>query len=45
MYETLQSMTPAILVLLIIGGGTLVLAWWLALVSEGRDEWMTGADE
>lgn len=45
MTSTLVSMTVPIFVLLIAGFTTLTLAWWLAVVSEGRDEWMTGADE
>ena len=45
MTSTLVAMSPAILVLLAIGTLTLLLGWWLAVVAEGRDEWLTGDDE
>lgn len=45
MLETLADMSWPIFVLIICGGGTLILGWWLAVVGEGRDEWLTGDDE
>lgn len=45
MTVTLVSMTVPIVVLLIVGALTLGLAYWAALVSEGKDEWLTGDDE
>lgn len=45
MTSTLVAMTPAIVVLLLTGAGTLALAWWLSVKAEGRDEWLTGSED
>jgi hypothetical protein len=45
MLDTLGAMTVPILVLLIIGFVTLGLAWWAAIVTEGKDEWLTGSED
>lgn len=45
MTSTLVAMSPAILVLAATGTLTILLAWWLSVVGEGRDEWLLGDDE
>jgi len=44
MIETLASMWLPLTVLAIAGATTLGLAWWLAVTTEGHDEWLTGED-
>jgi hypothetical protein len=44
MTATLVAMTPALIVLLILGSGTLLLGWWLSVRAEGKDEWLLGDD-
>ena len=45
MTATLLSMTPALIVLLILGAVTLGLGWWASMIAEGRDAWLFGIDE
>lgn len=44
MTATLLSMTPALIVLLILGAVTLGLGWWASMIAEDRDAWLFGDD-
>lgn len=45
MIHTLTSMFTPVAYLIVAGLTTLGLAWWAAIEFEGRDEWLTGADD
>lgn len=45
MTGTLVAMTPALIVLFILGTGTLALGWWLSVKAENRDSWLFGGDD
>lgn len=44
MTATLLSMTPALIVLFILGAVTLGLGWWASMIAEDRDAWLFGDD-
>lgn len=45
MTDTILSMWFPICVLIVAGLITLGTAWWCSVAAEGKDEWLTGADE
>lgn len=45
MYETLESMSFPLLVLLVTGLVILGVAWWAAHAADGHDEWLWGDDD
>lgn len=45
MIDTLASMAVPVAVLIVVGAVTIGLGWWAAVVTEGKDEWLIGADD